>query len=457
MTPRNETDSLGAVEVPREAYYGAQTQRAKENFQISGLLMPGPFLSALARIKAQAAEVNCDLGLLEKKLAQPIAAAAREVVKGKHAFQFPVEVFQTGSGTSTNMNMNEVIAGRANEMLTRKRGGKSPVHPNDHVNKGQSSNDIIPSALHLAALLGLGDHLKPALGVLQQSLEKQALALASVVKTGRTHLQDAVPVTLGQEFSGYARQVELAISRIKAAEKDLCELPLGGTAVGTGINTHPEFAGRVIAGLAEETSLPLIEAVNHFEAQAARDGAVAVSGALRGLAVSLTKIANDIRWLASGPRMGLGEISIPSLQPGSSIMPGKINPVVPEAVIQAAAQVTGNDLTIALGGQGGYFELNTMQPLIAYNLLQSIELMSGAALTFAEKCIDGIEPDLERTAASLEGNLSLVTFLAPAIGYDQAAALAHEAHEEGKNIRELALEKGLLSEEELDGLLKNLT
>jgi fumarate hydratase class II len=348
MKYRKEKDTMGTVLVPETAYYGPQTQRAADNFPIGDLRLPVSFIRALALLKKCAARVNLDLGLLDSKLADAIAAAAQEVIDGQLDDQFVVNVFQTGSGTSTNMNMNEVVACRANETLTGKKSGKSPVHPNDHVNLGQSSNDVIPSVIHIAALMSIRQQLIPALGLLVESLARKAKKFAGIHKIGRTHLQDAVPMLLGQEFSGYARQIELGIKRISAAEERLCELALGGTAVGTGVNAHPEFAARVIALLSKETKMAFQEAANHFEAQAAQDAAVEISGALKTLAVSLVKIANDIRWLASGPRCGLGEINLPSLQPGSSIMPGKVNPVIPEAVIQVAAQVMGNDTTITL-------------------------------------------------------------------------------------------------------------
>lgn len=453
MSGRVEEDSLGRVEVPSEAYYGAQTLRARENFPISGIRFPSSFIRNLGRVKKHAARVNLELGLLDAGRAEAIAAAADEVVEGLLDGQFVLDVFQTGSGTSTNMNANEVIAGRANEILTGRRGGKSPVHPNDHVNLGQSSNDVIPSVLHMAALTEIRKRLVPALEGLAEALEEKALEFHDVAKLGRTHLQDAVPVTLGDEFGGYARQVRLGIRRLLATEERLSELALGGTAVGNGVNTHSEFARRVIARIAEETGLPFREAENHFEAQAAQDAAVEASGALRTVAVSLAKIANDIRWLASGPRCGLGEIELPSLQPGSSIMPGKVNPVIPEVVIQVAAQVTGNDVAVGIGGQGGYFELNTMLPVIAHNLLQSVELLASAASAFDVKCVRGIRADRERCAGMIERSLALSTYLVPAIGYDRAAALSKEAHRTGRTVREVALESGLLTEAELDELL----
>ena len=450
---RQEEDSMGVVLIPEEAYYGAQTQRAVENFPISGLRFPASFIRALGLIKKCAALVNRELGLLEGRAAEAMVRAAQEVADGEHGSQFVVDVFQTGSGTSTNMNANEVIAGRANEILTGKRGGRSPVHPNDHVNLCQSSNDVIPSAIHIAALTTMKGRLIPSLKRLQESLERKAEEFSRIKKIGRTHLQDAVPMTLGQEFGGYARQIELGIRRAARTEEDLSELALGGTAVGTGLNAHPDFAPKVIALINEETGCRFIEARNHFEAQSARDAAVEASGAMKTLAVSLIKMANDVRWLASGPRGGLGEIILPALQPGSSIMPGKINPVLPEAVIQVAAQVAGNDAAITLSGQAGSFELNTMLPVIAHNLLQSIDILGATAGLFAEKCIRGIVVRDETEASLLERSLSLAAYLTPAIGYDQAASIAEEAHRTGKTIREVALFRGVLSEEELEKLL----
>jgi len=456
MKSRKEKDTMGTVMVPKEAYYGAQTQRAVENFRISGLTFPPSFIKALGTIKKHAARVNRELRLLDAEVADAIIEAAGEVSSGKWDDQFVVDVFQTGSGTSTNMNANEVIAGRANEILTGKRGGKTPVHPNDHVNLGQSSNDVMPSAIHIAALTTIRERLIPSTQRLLKSMKLKEEEFGPVRKIARTHLQDAVPMSLGQEFSGYARQVEWGVERIHGAEEALSELALGGTAVGTGLNTHPEFAPRVIAHISEETGLPFKQALNHFEAQAAQDAAVQASGLLKTFAVSLIKIANDIRWLSSGPRCGLGEINIPSLQPGSSIMPGKVNPVVPEAVIQAAAQVIGNDATITFSGQGGYFELNVMLPVIAYNLLQSIHLLSSATTVLAEKCVDGISANKERCASNLEQSLALATGLVPAIGYDKAAAIAKEAYEKRKTVREVAMEKKVLPDEELNRLLDDM-
>jgi fumarate hydratase class II len=456
MKYRIEQDSMGEVKVPEEAYYGAQTQRAKENFSISNLQFPASFLKAIALIKKHAAQVNSELRLLDAGLSQAIVTAAQEVLEGKFNDQFVVDVFQTGSGTSTNMNVNEVIAGRANELLTGKRGGKSPVHPNDHVNLGQSSNDVIPSAIHVAALLEIREQLLPALELLHKELEEKSETFRDVRKIARTHLQDAVPMTLGQEFSGYARQSELGIERMRGVEDRLSELALGGTAVGDGLNTHPQFASRVIAAISQEAGFVFREAENHFEAQAAQDAVVETSGVLKTVAVSLIKIANDIRWLASGPRCGLGEITIPSLQPGSSIMPGKVNPVIPEMVLQVSAQVIGNDAAITQGGQAGNFELNAMLPLLAYNLIQSIQLLAGAARALAEKCIRGIEANREKCASSLEQSLALATAFVPAIGYDRAASLAREAYEKNKTIREVAAEKRVLPEKEIHNILNKM-
>jgi fumarate hydratase, class II len=453
---REEYDSMGKVLVPEEAYYGAQTQRALENFSISGLRFPRPFIRALGLIKKHGAAVNRDLGLLKGRIAEAIIKASQEVIEGMHDEQFVVDVFQTGSGTSTNMNANEVIAGRANELLVGKRGGKEPVHPNDHVNLGQSSNDVIPSAIHVAALLEIKEHLLPSLRMLHEALEEKSESFGSINKIGRTHLQDAVPMTLGQEFSGYSRQIELNIDRIRGIEESLSKLALGGTAVGTGVNTHPQFASLVIASISKETSCSFRETKNHFAAQAAQDTLVETSGALKTLGVSLVKIANDIRWLSSGPRCGLGEITLPSLQPGSSIMPGKVNPVIPEVVVQVAGQVIGNDAAITFGAQAGNFELNVMLPLMANNLLQSIRLLGEAVRALAEKCIRGISANAEKCAAYLEQSLALATAFVPALGYDKSAALAKKAHEQNKTIREVALEDGALPAQEIHRILDDL-
>ncbi len=454
VSSREEKDTMGVVRVPESAYYGAQTRRAADNAPCPDIRLPVELIRALALIKRSAAAVNRGLGLLEPRLAEAIATAADEVIAGSFDDQFIVGVFQTGSGTSTNMNANEVIASRANEILTGRKGGRSPVHPNDHVNLGQSSNDVIPSAIHIAAEVSIQQKLIPALLKLNEALAAKAVEFADVRKIGRTHLQDAVPMSLGQEFSGYARQVALGVERLRGASARLTELALGGTAVGTGLNTHPRFAAETIALIAQQTGIGFREAENHFEAQGARDAAVETSGALRTVAVSLTKIANDIRWLGSGPRCGLGEIVIPALQPGSSIMPGKVNPVIPEAVIQAAAQVLGNDATIALSGMGGNFELNVMLPVIAYNLLQSIELLAAVARAFAEKCIIGIAADRAACGAAVEKSLALVTGLVPRIGYDRAAAVAKAAYDSGKTVRAVLMEAGELSPEEIDAALK---
>ena len=453
MDFREEKDSMGTVRVPVDAYFGPQTQRAVENFPISGLTLPAAFMHALALIKQCAARVNAELGLLNADISKAIIKAAQEVMDGKFDDQFVVDVFQTGSGTSTNMNMNEVVASRANEIITGKKGDKTPVHPNDHVNLGQSSNDVIPSTIHIAALISIKKGLIPSLDILHKTIANKAAEFDRIKKIGRTHLQDAVPMTLGDEFSGYARQIELGKKRVVLVVERLAELALGGTAVGTGLNTHPEFAAKVIALISDYCGFIFKPAKNRFEAQAARDAAVETSGALKTIAVSLVKIANDVRWLASGPRCGLGEINLPALQPGSSIMPGKVNPVIPEAVLQAAAQVAGNDTTIMLGGQGGNFELNTMLPVIAYNLLQSISLLAATSKVFAEKCIRGITANREVCESYIERSLALATGLVPHIGYDRAAAIAKKAHETGKTIREIASQEDILSEEVLNKLL----
>jgi len=453
---RIERDTMGEVQVPAGAYYGAQTQRAVDNFPVSGIRFPGVFIRALGLIKKYAAQVNEDLGLLDPKFARPIKAAADEVVAGKMEGQFVVDIFQTGSGTSTNMNANEVIAARANELITGKRDARKPVHPNDHVNMGQSSNDVIPTAIHIAALTSVTEDLVPGLEILYESLRKKSKAFDGIVKVGRTHLQDAVPIRLGQEFSGYTHQVKLGIKRVHAVKDSLSELALGGTALGTGLNTHPEFARRVIDFISQDTRCRFTEAENHFEAQAAQDAAVETSGALKTVAVSLLKIANDIRWLASGPRCGLGEINIPALQPGSSIMPGKVNPVIPESIIQTAAQVIGNDMSITIGCQGGNFDLNVMLPVIAHNLLQSISILGSAAKIFAEKCINGITANEARCKDIIENSLSMCTALAPVIGYERAAAIAKEAYRTGKTVREVSMEEKVLPEAQLNELLDPL-
>jgi fumarate hydratase class II len=436
MDYRVERDTMGEVKVPADALWRAQTQRAVENFPISGRGLERAHIQALAQIKAAAAEVNADLGVLDRDVADAIVAAANEVAEGAHDAHFPIDVFQTGSGTSSNMNANEVLATLATERLGR------PVHPNDHVNASQSSNDVFPTSIHVAAAAELSGRLVPALGHLADALEKRAAAFADVVKSGRTHLMDATPVTLGQEFSGYASQVRFGIERIQASLPRVAELPLGGTAVGTGINTPPGFARLVIERLVRDTRLPLSEARNHFEAQGARDGLVEVSGQLRTIAVGLYKIVNDIRWMGSGPRAGLGELRIPDLQPGSSIMPGKVNPVVPEAVRQVCAQVFGNDATVAFAGSQGDFELNVMLPVMARNLLESIRLLTAASRLLADRCVAGLEADVELARRYAESSPAIVTPLNRFLGYDEAAKIAKQSLAEGKTIREVVVERG---------------
>lgn len=446
---RTETDSMGEVQVPATAYYGAQTQRAVQNFPISGLKFSREFIRALGLIKGAAAQVNLELGFLSEEVAEAIKRAAGEVIEGKLDDQFPVDIFQTGSGTSTNMNANEVIANRAIELLGGKIGSKSPVHPNDHVNRGQSSNDVIPTAINVAVAESINGGLMGALQACEHELEAKGKQFDHVVKIGRTHLQDATPVRLGQEFSGYARQVALARERIEQALAGLMELALGGTATGTGLNAPSGFASKVIALLAKETNLPLVKAKNHFAAQGGQDGLVGASAALRGLAVTLTKIGNDIRWLASGPRCGLGELQLPPVQPGSSIMPGKVNPVIIESLLQVAVQVMANDWAVALGGQAGNLELNVMLPVMAANLLQSVKLLETSIRNFTEKCLRGLGANEERCRELVEQSLALCTPLAVEIGYDKAAELAHMAYESGKTVREVALELDILPKEKL--------
>jgi fumarate hydratase class II len=450
---RVEKDSMGEMRVPATALYGAQTQRAVENFPISDLRWPRSFIRALGLVKWAAAQANRDLGLLPADKADAISLAAREVIEGTWDHQFVVDLFQTGSGTSTNMNANEVIANRATQLLGGALGSKT-VHPNDHVNLGQSSNDVIPTAIHIAALETIDRDLLPALLMLHPTLVQKSLEFARVVKIGRTHLQDATPIRLGQEFGGYARQIELGIRRVENMRASLGELALGGTAVGTGINTHPDFAAKVIAVLSQETDCPFfIEAADHFEAQGAQDSLVEASGALKTVAVSLMKIANDLRWLASGPRCGLGEINLPETQPGSSIMPGKVNPVIVESLLQVCVQVIGNDAAITLGGQAGNFELNVMLPVMAYNLLQSIQLLGAATQNFTAKCIAGVTANEARCEAMIEQSLAMCTALAPEIGYDAAAKIAKESYRTGKTVRDVALEQKIVSPERLKVLL----
>lgn len=453
METRIERDSLGEVAVPASALYGAQTQRAVENFPISGMTFPRVFIRALGLIKYAAAQANEDLGLLEAVVAGAIRQAAQEVIDGQLDDHFPIDVYQTGSGTSTNMNANEVISNRAIQILGGQVGSKQPVHPNDHVNQGQSSNDVIPAAIHVSAYLQVAEELLPALRHLRDTLLQRAEELDDVVKTGRTHLMDAMPIRLGQQLSGYATQIDHGIRRIEATLPRLAELALGGTAVGTGLNAHPEFGARVAARLVELTGLPFREASNHFEAQAGQDAAVELSGQLKTVASSLMKIANDFRWMNSGPQAGLAEITLPATQPGSSIMPGKINPVIAEAVTLVCAQVIGNDVAITIGGQAGNFELNLMLPLIAHNLLQSIAILANASRTLADKAVAGFTANRERMEDLVEKNPILVTALAPHIGYDLAARIAKQAMAEGRRVREVARELTDLTPEQLDQYL----
>jgi len=450
---RTEHDTMGDVRVPAAARWGAQTQRAVENFPISGRPLDPALIAALALIKGAAAEVNAEMGIIDGEVAGAISAAADEVAAGRWDDHFPIDVFQTGSGTSSNMNANEVLASLASERL----GAARAVHPNDQVNASQSSNDVFPSAIHLAAAQQVEAALHPALDYLATVLQAKATEFATVVKSGRTHLMDATPVTLGQEVGGYAAQVRQAVERIRGALPRVGELPLGGTAVGTGLNCPPGWASRVITKLAGRTGLPLTEAPDHFAAQGARDGLVELSGQLRAAAVALVKIANDLRWMASGPRTGLAEIRLPDLQPGSSIMPGKVNPVLPEAVTQVCAQVIGNDAAIAFAGSQGNFELNVYLPVIAQNLLESIRLLANVSRLFADRCVAGIEADVERCRAYAESSPSLGTSLNPYIGYEAAAEVVKESVRSGRSVREIVLERGLLSAEQLDHALDVLS
>ena len=449
---RKEKDSLGEMSVPADSLWGAQTQRAFENFPISQLRFSQPFISALGLIKRSAAETNEELGLLPGDVAKDVIAAANEVIEGKHDSHFVVDIFQTGSGTSSNMNANEVIANRAIQIRGGKIGQKG-VHPNDHVNLGQSSNDVIPTAMQVAACAQIKNDLLPALAKLQRSLENKAREFDGIVKSGRTHLMDATPVRLGQEFGGFAAQVALGAKRVQQAMDDMAELPLGGTAVGTGINTHERFAELTIARLAKATGIGFREASNHFERQATRDTIVYAHGALNTVAVSFTKIANDLRLLASGPSAGIAGITLPSIQPGSSIMPGMVNPVIPEAVTMVAAQVMGNHTTITVGGLGSYFELNVMMPVMAHAMLESIAALAAAARVLAEKCVDGITANEERCTELLEKNPSLATALAPRIGYDLAAAIAKESFKRKSTARAVAYEMSGLTREEVDEIM----
>ena len=449
---RIERDSMGEVAVPDDAYYGASTQRAVENFPISDLRFGRRFVWALGLIKASAAEMNASLGVVDAKVAEAIVTAGEEMMAGKFDDQFVVDIFQTGSGTSTNMNANEVLANRAAEILGGDLGSKL-VHPNDQVNASQSSNDVIPTAMHVAAVASIEEDLLPALGTLQESLAAKAEEFDDVLKSGRTHLQDATPIRLGQEFSGYAAQIAKGIERIAAAEVELLELALGGTAVGTGINAPEGFAAGTIEIMTRRSGYEFREAGNHFEAQAAKDAYVNASGALKTVATSLFKIANDLRWLSSGPRNAIGEITLPSLQPGSSIMPGKVNPVIPEAVMMIAARVFGNDATITWGAANGNFELNVMMPVMAHAMLESIELLANGSRVLQEKTVDGIVANEERAAFLLDQNAIIATALVPHIGYDKAAEITKRAFQEGRGVREIALEMKVLPPDELDAAL----
>jgi fumarate hydratase class II len=438
---RTERDTMGEMRVPPASLYGAQTARALENFPISGWQFPRAFIRALGMVKSAAAKVNANLGEIAPDLAAKIQAASDAVAEGRYDSEFVLDIFQTGSGTSTNMNANEVI------------GRLAGAHPNDHVNRGQSSNDVIPTAMHISAAESVHRDLFPAVDLLHGALERKAQEFQEVMKIGRTHLQDAVPMRLGQEFSGYARQVELSRARIEAALEGIYELALGGTAVGTGLNAVPGFAPAAIAELASRSGLPFVEARSHFEAQASKDAVAFLSAALRNYALALTKIANDIRWLGSGPRCGIGELRLPAVQPGSSIMPGKVNPVIAESLLMACAQVVGFDATIAWCAAAGNFELNVMMPVMAYDLLWSIQLLASGSRNFAERLVDGLEADRGRAESFIEQSLAMVTALVPEIGYDKAAALAKEAHASGRTVREVARQKSGLSEERLAALL----
>lgn len=451
---RIEKDSIGKVRVPRNVYWGAQTQRAIENFPVSGITFPEIFIKSLCRIKLACAKANAESGLLNKKLSTAIIKACTEVIDGKLTGQFPLDIFQTGSGTSTNMNANEVIAARANEILTGKKNTKSPVHPNDHVNMGQSSNDVIPTAIHISSYLHIKELLLPSLELLHKSINKKAGKHKSAVKTGRTHLMDAMPITFGQEFSGWASQIEHSIIRIKGALLMISELAIGGTAVGTGINTSRNFGLSVSKILSEQTGVRFREAKNHFEAQSSQDAITELSGRLRTTATGIMKIANDLRWMNSGPVSGLSEIMLPPLQPGSSIMPGKVNPVIPEAVRMACVQVIGNDTVIAICNSMGDFQLNVMLPLIAHNIIQSITLLANASRLLAEKAIEGLEINEEHINVLMQMNPIIATALNPVIGYDRAAEVVKKAVREKKTVKQVVVEMGLLTKKEAEKILK---
>jgi fumarate hydratase class II len=454
MDYREERDSMGMVQVPANALWGAQTQRSLQNFRISSERIPFALLHALALVKRAAASVNRDLGLLDADIAAAIAQAADEVASGRHDGEFPLVVWQTGSGTQTNMNMNEVLANRASELLGGGRGADRKVHPNDDVNKGQSSNDVFPSAMHVAAARSIDQQLTPAIVALRRTFAAKAEEFSNIVKIGRTHLQDATPLTLGQEFSGYVSQLDHGLAHVTASLPHLHELGLGGTAVGTGLNTHPEFAVRAAAELARLTNLPFVTAPNKFEALAANDALVHAHGALKTLAASLMKIANDVRWLASGPRCGIGELKIPENEPGSSIMPGKVNPTQSEAMIMICCQVMGNDVAINFGGSMGNFELNVMKPLIIHNFLQSVRLLADSMTSFNDHCAAGITANIERIDELVHNSLMLVTALTPYIGYDAAAEIAKKAHREETTLREAAIASGRVTAEQFDGWVR---
>ncbi|MGQ7936912.1 class II fumarate hydratase [Paraburkholderia sp. D1E] len=447
---RMERDTFGEIAVPNARLWGAQTQRSLQNFRISSEKQSPELITALAVIKRAAAEVNQGLGVLDENKAKAIMQAADEIIDGKHPEEFPLAVWQTGSGTQTNMNLNEVIANRASELLGGERGEARKVHPNDDVNRGQSSNDVFPTAMHVATAYGIVKHLLPALKALRDTLDGKAKAFADIVKIGRTHLQDATPLTLGQEFSGYVAQLDHGIRHVESALPHLYELAQGGTAVGTGLNAHPQFAGKVAAAIGKLTGLPFVSAPNKFEVMAAADALVFAHGALKTVAVSLNKIANDIRWLASGPRCGLGELSIPENEPGSSIMPGKVNPTQSEALTMLCSQVFGNDVAVNIGGASGNFELNVFRPMIAHNVLQSIRLLADGAHSFNDNCAVGIEPNSERIDTLLNESLMLVTALNPHIGYDKAAQIAKKAHKEGTTLKASALALGYVTEQQFD-------
>jgi fumarate hydratase class II len=454
MNTRTETDSLGPVQVESSRYWGAQTQRSRENFPIGEERMPRPLIRALGIIKKAAAVVNADLGKLDVATRDRIVSAADEVIDGRLDDHFPLVVWQTGSGTQTHMNVNEVIANRAIEMAGGELGSRTPIHPNDHVNMSQSSNDVFPTAMHVAVTVEVTNALIPALHALHDALAEKAAAFGSIIKTGRTHLQDATPLTLGQEFSGWATMVKLGVRRVESTLRSLSELALGGTAVGTGLNTHPDYATRVAAEIAKITGQPFVSAENKFEALASKDALVEASGAMRGVAASLFKIASDVRLLGSGPRCGLGELRLPANEPGSSIMPGKVNPTQCEALTMVAVQVMGNDVTVGIAGSQGHLELNVFMPVIAYNVLQSCRLLADAARSFTERCVAGIQPDRDRIDRHLRSSLMLVTALNEHLGYDRAARVAKKAHADGTTLREAAVALGLLTGEDFDRLVR---